>query len=69
MLDPLYLYELAERLGMTVSELLNGRGAPPDLHELAVGWPAYLGYKNRSVERENAAMRRSDEAAQRRVTG
>jgi hypothetical protein len=52
--DPVYLYELAEHLNMTVGEVCYGRGTPMSLHELAVGWPAYFAYKQRQAEkREN----------------
>ena len=33
--------ELAERLHMTVGELMHGRGTPMSAHELGVMWPVY----------------------------
>jgi hypothetical protein len=49
--DPLFLYELAEKLHMTVAELCHGRGTPTSLHEISVGWPAY--YRTKQLEREH----------------
>lgn len=61
--DPLYVYELAEKLHMTVGELMHGRGTPMSLHELCVGWPAYYRRKSLILEREqekaNAAASRT----------
>jgi hypothetical protein len=50
--DPLFMFELAEQLHMSVAELCHGRGTPMPLSELAVGWPAYYAHKQRVVERE-----------------
>jgi hypothetical protein len=52
--DPIFMYELAERLHMTVGELCYGRGTPMSVHELAVGWPAFYEYRQRDAEREAA---------------
>jgi len=56
-IDPLFLYELAEALHMTVAELCHGRGAVMSAHELTVGWPAYFSTKQAMADRE--AERRS----------
>lgn len=46
------MYELADRLHMTVAELCHGRGTAMSAHELSVGWPAYFAYRQRQAERE-----------------
>jgi len=50
LVDPLFAYELAERLHMSVGEL----GQRMSLHELTVGWPAYYASKKRMADREQA---------------
>jgi hypothetical protein len=52
--NPLFLYELALELKMTVGELCHGRGTPMSLHELCVGWPAFFAYRRRAAEAEAA---------------
>lgn len=56
--DPIYMYELAEHLHMTVAELCHGRGTPMSSHELSVGWPAYFAYKQRVADRNENVERR-----------
>ncbi len=51
-MDPISLCELAVQLGLTVSELEHGRGAPMSLQELTVIWPAYWAYQHRQQERD-----------------
>jgi hypothetical protein len=51
--DPIFMYELALELGMTVKDL--GRRA--DLHELAVGWPEFFAYRARERERQERKER------------
>jgi hypothetical protein len=61
MMDPIFLCELALALGMSVSEIVHGRGTPMSAHELAVVWPAYYAYRERKrvrEEREDAARGR-----------
>lgn len=62
-MDPISLCELAETLGMTVSELLHGRGTPTPLVEIAVWWPAYWAYKGREQERQLKEAEREQEKA------
>lgn len=57
--DPIFLYELAEHLHMTVAELTHGRGTPMPAHELSVGWPAFFRVKKR--ERKRAEQNRQNE--------
>jgi hypothetical protein len=58
--------ELAEKLGLTVSELLHGRGTPMSLQEATVIWPAYWAYQNREQERQlKEAEREQEKAASR----
>lgn len=52
--DLIFMYELAERLHMTVGEMCYGRGTPMSLHELTVGWPAFYAHRQRVHEREEA---------------
>lgn len=40
--DPYSQHELALKLGMTVSELIHGRGTPPSAYELTVAWPCFF---------------------------
>lgn len=49
--DPIERHELALELGMTVAELMHGRGAPTPLRELTVEWPAFWAYRQREAER------------------
>ena len=46
--DPIFLCELAEKLGMPVSEL----GQRMSNYELNVTWPAYYAYVARERQRE-----------------
>jgi hypothetical protein len=55
--DPIFTYELAERLHMTVGELCYGRGTPMSLHELTVGWPAFFNIREKAREREETKQR------------
>lgn len=48
--DPMFLYELAEHLGMTVQQMTTGRPGM-SAHELCIGWPVYMRYKERARER------------------
>ena len=45
--DPYLLHELALELGMTVSELIHGRGSRMSAHELCVAWPAFFAARAR----------------------
>jgi hypothetical protein len=58
MVDPMFLYELAETLGMSVQQMTTGRPGM-SAHELAVGWPTYFKFKARAQERaqEDAKQR------------
>lgn len=51
-MDPLSLHELALELGMTVSELIHGRGTPTPLKEVAVDWPLFNAYRAREQKRQ-----------------
>ena len=55
--DPIFMYELAERLHMTVGELCFGRGTPMSLHELSVGWPAFFAWRQQEHDREQDKQR------------
>ena len=57
MVDPIFMYELAEKLHMTVGELCYGRGTPMSLHELSVGWPAFYQYRRDVQDREEGIKR------------
>ena len=49
--DPMFLYELAEHLGMTVQQMTTGRPGM-SARELSVGWPIYFRFKERAQKRE-----------------
>jgi hypothetical protein len=55
MTNPLFPYELALELGMTVGELHYGRGTPMSAHELTVGWPAFFRWRQSDQERREKA--------------
>lgn len=50
--DPLWEFELAESLHMSVSEIRHGRGTPMSAWEMCVGWPEYFASKGRAQDRE-----------------
>ena len=52
MMDPLFLHEVALERGMTVSELLHGRGTPVSIHELCVEIPLFISYRNRQAKKQ-----------------
>ena len=51
LVDPLFLFELAEKQGKSVQELCTGEPGM-SAHELCVEWPAYYAAKNRIAQRE-----------------
>lgn len=51
-IDPIFQHELALELGMTVAELMHGRGAPVPLREIAVEWPVFFALRQRQAERQ-----------------
>jgi hypothetical protein len=51
--DPLFMYELALELGMTVRDLEQRAS----LHELCVGWPELFAYRNRERKRQERAAK------------
>jgi hypothetical protein len=63
-MDPISLCELAMALGMTISELEHGRGAPMSLQEATVIWPQFWAYQAREQERQ---VRKAEESAGRRL--
>ena len=67
MLDPLSLCELALELKMSVSELMHGRGAPMDIHEMTVTWPAYWSYRQRQAERDAAEQEKAAQLQRSRI--
>jgi hypothetical protein len=54
--NPLYEFELAESLHMTVSEIRHGRGTPMSAWELCIGWPEYHAYKAREQKKQQEKM-------------
>ncbi len=64
MLDPISLCELGLELGLTVTELMHGRGTPMTIHELTVLWPEFWAYKGRESERQ--ADEQEDQARRQR---
>jgi hypothetical protein len=60
--DPMFLYELAETLGQTVQQMTTGRPGM-SAHELCVGWPTYFKFKHRAQQRAQEEAK----AASRRV--
>lgn len=67
MLDPISLCELSLELGLTVSELMHGRGTPMTIHELTVTWPAFFAYRNREAAREAAEQERDARMQRSRI--
>ncbi len=67
MLDPLFLCELALELGLSVTELMHGRGTPMTIHELTVTWPAFWAYRARDTERQLAEQERSAKMQRSRI--
>ena len=59
LVDPISLHELAVELGMTVSELLNGRGSPTPIEEVAVWWPLFNRYRAKVAAKQQAEMEQS----------
>lgn len=47
-MDPIFLCELAETLGKTVSQL----GEEMSAHELTVVWPLYFSYKHKMQRKQ-----------------
>ena len=67
MVDPLFLHEIAEARGQTVTELLHGRGTPISIHELTVELPAFYAYKAREAERQQKEAEKEAEKTRGRV--
>lgn len=53
MSDPIFTYQLALELHMSVEELGHRMSA----HELSVGWPAFFAWRERTREREEKKER------------
>lgn len=61
----MFLCEMALEMGMSIAELVHGRGTPMGAHELCVIWPCYFEVKNREAKRE---ADRAEQEAQHRST-
>jgi hypothetical protein len=61
MVDPIFLCEMAERLGKTIQEMTTGEPGM-SAHELTVIWPEYLAYRGREAERQ---ARKQEERSRR----
>lgn len=63
--DPLFVGELCQELGLTVAEINHGRGALMSAWEISIFWPLFFGVKSRERERAQKA----EEAASQRTLG
>lgn len=59
-IDPISECELALELGMSLTELRQGRGTPMPLSEMTVEWPLFWGYRSRVEGRQQAEQAKAN---------